>query len=106
MTYENPLAALISTNVSRRDAQNIPVPKYMLAVLIHANSLDDIQREVAMLETDLITEYAGREHIDANSGRLSFRLDLTHPGQTQEMYDEQLRIWSEKRRASSDSGAS
>lgn len=103
---ENPLTTLIAETVARRDEANIPIPKYTLAVLIHANSLEDVRREVAQLETDLVVDYAGRDHIDSNSGRLSFRLDMTNPSQTQERYDEQLLGWSDARRghASSDAG--
>lgn len=101
----NPLADLIAARVSRRDAQNIPVPKYMLAMTISAITLDELHQQVDEFATDMATDWAEYEQLDATGGgSASVHLDVTNREQTPERYAEQLTAWRNERRSRKSGG--
>lgn len=102
----HPLRDLIASRVAQREADLIPLPKYMLAVTISANTLNELHQAVDQLSIDFLTEWRDREQVDSTDGRTSVVLDVTSPSQTPERYAEQLTAWSAKRRADRTDGSS
>lgn len=100
------LRDLIATRVARRDESLIPLPKYMLAVSINANTLEELHKAIDQLGLDFITEWRERELIDSTDGTTSVLLDVTSPTQTPERYAEQLAAWRGKRRTNQSDGDS
>ena len=94
MSPRNPLRDLIATRVAQRDEDLIPLPKYMLAASISANTLAELHSALDQLSLDFATEWAEREHLDSTDGRTSVVLDVTSAEQTPERYAEQLAAWS------------
>lgn len=92
------LRDMIANRVAQRDEDLIPLPKYMLAVSISANSLAELHQRVDQLAVDFITEWSDREHIDSTDGMTSVVLDVTSGHQTPERYAEQLQAWADNRK--------
>ncbi|GAB6856484.1 hypothetical protein [Microbacterium xylanilyticum] len=101
----HPLRDLIANRVAQRDEDLIPLPKYMLAVTIAANTLDELHNAVDQLSLDFMTEWRDREQIESTDGRMSVVLDVTSQHQTPERYAEQLAAWSSQRRTNRTIGA-
>lgn len=95
----NPLRDLIARRVALRDEDLIPLPKYMLAVTISANTLDELHHAVDQLATDFAVGWRDREEVDSTDGRTSVVLDVTSRTQTPDRYAEELAAWSDARRA-------
>lgn len=96
---DNPLADLIAGHVARRRVQNLPVPKYMLAVSIDANTLDELQQAVEQFAVDMAVDWLDREQIDSTDGRIGVRLEVTDAEQTPDRYAAALRRWSRDHRS-------
>jgi hypothetical protein len=96
MTEKAPLANLIRDRVEARDEANIPIPKYMLAVIVYGNTREEIDSAIDQLSIDMQIDYRDRDQIDATDGRTSVRLDLTNAQQTPERYAEQLAAWHDR----------
>ena len=94
----NPIENLITESVRKRESDSIPVPKYMLVAMIHANSLDDLHAAVDQFAIDMEVEWAEREQIDATDGTTTVRMEVTNSVQTPELYEEQLTMWRETHR--------
>lgn len=95
--HSHPLADLIATRRLNRATQNLPMPKYMLAVTIDANTLDELQSAVEQFAVVMAVDWLNREEIDSTDGRTGVRLEVTNADQTPELYAAALQAWSRNR---------